>query len=215
MPVDEREAPRDVVAAAPAPPRAPPPPARRGISTWNSAARSRPCARPRAARGAGAAMRKLDGTMPLAAPECTPSVSTSTVSSAVDDAAQRGRRPRAGRSCRSPESRQITRSGSPMRAASASMYAGRSGLPLSSLASIRTTQRACGAPARCTRLDRGERAEDRVAVVLRRRGRRAGRRGGPASTGRARRPSPPSPAACRSGRRAGRSPPTCRARRAG
>ena len=26
-------------------------------------------------------MRKLDGTMPLAAPECTPSASTSTVSS--------------------------------------------------------------------------------------------------------------------------------------
>ena len=30
------------------------------------------------------------------------------------------------------------------------MYAGRSGLPLSSLASISTRQRACGAPARCT-----------------------------------------------------------------
>jgi hypothetical protein len=28
-------------------------------------------------------MRKLEGTMPLAAPECTPSVRTSTVSSAL------------------------------------------------------------------------------------------------------------------------------------
>ncbi len=64
----------------------PPPPracARRspGISRGAPAAGSRPCARPRCARAAGAAIRKLEGTMPLASPEWTPSSRISTRSS--------------------------------------------------------------------------------------------------------------------------------------
>ena len=40
-------------------------------------------------------MRNDDGTMPLASPECTPSVSTSTVKRAAGETAQRRRRPQA------------------------------------------------------------------------------------------------------------------------
>ena len=45
------------------------------------------------------------------------------------------------------------------------MYAGRSELPLSSQASISTTQRACGTLCALQRRERGQRGEGRVAVV--------------------------------------------------
>ena len=64
-----------------------------------------------------------------------------------------------------PESRQTTKLGVPIRSASASTWAGRSGDPDSSLASISTTQRAWAPAAGAHGLDRGEAGERRVAVV--------------------------------------------------
>ena len=51
-----------------------------GISTWNSGGRISPVRSSSRRARSRRRMRKLDGTIPLAAPECTPSVSTSTVS---------------------------------------------------------------------------------------------------------------------------------------
>ena len=53
-----------------------------GTSTWKSRT-SAPERSSSTRERSWRAMRKLDGTMPLAAPECTPSVSTSTVRSAL------------------------------------------------------------------------------------------------------------------------------------
>src|SRR5438876_10206386 len=50
------------------------------MSTWKSRGRISPVRESSIRSSSWRTMRKLEGTMPLAAPECTPSVSTSTVS---------------------------------------------------------------------------------------------------------------------------------------
>ena len=166
MPVDEREAARRCRRRARRRPRAPPPPARRGISTWKSLRHDRArllVLEPR--EELRAAMRKLDGTMPLAAPECTPSVSTSTVSSAVDDARGATSCPRAGRSCRSP-SRDRSRDPA-RRCGRRALHVGGQVGAAALLARLDQDEAARVRRARALhRLDRGEGAEHRVAVVL-------------------------------------------------
>ena len=109
-------------------------------------------------------MRKLDGTTPPDDPECTPSVSTSTRS--VMSTRPRSEVVTHSRS-QSPhhESRATTSDGSPRRSPSRSRWAGRSGLPDSSLASMRTTQRACDAAGGPHGLEGRDGRERRVAVV--------------------------------------------------
>ena len=51
-----------------------------GISTWKAPGSSRPVALSSSRSSRWRRMRKLDGTTPLASPECTPSSSTSTFS---------------------------------------------------------------------------------------------------------------------------------------
>ena len=93
-------------------------------------------------------MRNDDGTTPLASPLWTPSVRMSTRRS--PPTSPRSEVVTHSRSwSKHPESRHSTSVGDPMRPAKAARYAGRSGLPLSSLASIRMIRRECGVPASC------------------------------------------------------------------
>ena len=123
-----------------------------------------------------AARRNDDGTTPPAEPECTPSSRTSTREHDADEAAQRrgGPEPVVGGAARSRGRRRAT--ATPMRAPSASMWAGRSGLPDSSLASM-STHAAGVAPAACAGPPRWRSARRRRrSRRRRRRGRRADRR---------------------------------------
>ena len=204
MPSHERELVVDLVAEDLAPCASPARGGRAGISTCSAFELDLAGGFVLEPRSSWRRMRKLDGTTPEASPECTPSSSTSTVrlpparprSDVVQpqlvvvaaarveahdqrrlaDARRRGgRRRTAGRSCRIPRR------------------------PRSGRRSARAAMPCC-----LQRLDRGERAEDRVAVVgaaaavepvaLEHRLPRA----------RGRRPSRSSPAACRGGRRAAR-----------
>ena len=92
---------------------------------------------------------------------------------------------------------------------------GRSGLPLSSLASISTTQRAWAPPAACAASMAAQRGERGVAVVGAAAAVEPIALDAPASTGRGRRASRSSPAACRGGRRAARCRRSGRRRRPG
>ena len=54
-----------------------------GTSQWKDAGNRRPVALSSRRSSTWRMMRKLDGTKPLASPECTPSVSTSTFNTPV------------------------------------------------------------------------------------------------------------------------------------
>ncbi len=119
---------------------------------------------PRGGRGSGAAGGSSTGRRRWPCRCARPRVRTSTVS--VPPTSPRSDVVTHSRSVsRQPESRHTTSSGSPSRSPSASRWAGRSGLPLSSLASISTMQRACGCPSRLGGLDREQGGERGVAVV--------------------------------------------------
>ena len=64
-----------------------------GIGAWNASGSTRPVAESSMRSSSARAMRNDDGTTPLASPECTPSVSTSTRSGPADEPAKRRRRP--------------------------------------------------------------------------------------------------------------------------
>ena len=127
----------------------------------------RRCARPRGGRAAGAAMRKRRRHDAAARRRSArPRSSTSTRELAADEAAQRRRAPTAGRSCRSPSRGRRRATASPMRGGER-IDVGRQVVAAALLARLDQHRRSARAATPCAlqRLDRGERGEDRVAVV--------------------------------------------------
>ena len=154
-----------------------------GISTWRSASRISPVSSSSIRDRIWRAMRNVDGTTPLASPECTPSESTSTSSSPasrprsdVVTTAGRSRRSRSrgrppGSACRSAVGQRLDVGG---QIGAAALLAG---LDQHDAARVREPGPARPRSRSATRRSRSRRR--------RRRGRRAGRPRSPASTGRA------------------------------
>ena len=174
-----------------------------GISTCSSGSRISPVALSSMRSSSWRAMRKLDGTTPLACPEWAPAVSTSTVSTPFDEAAQRRRHPQPlvveAAAVEADDELGLAD------AVGERLDVGRQVRAAALLAGL--DEHDAGGRGRCPRPGRTRWRRARRTRRSRRRprpARTAGRPRSPASTARARRASRPSRAACRGARRAAR-----------